>query len=85
MNRQHEFFKNRFLNYTAAERFQFIQKTVLLNNDVQITNLISNLDVNYKMNTKDLKAEAVVMRRADNIHFVAQQLAAFPNFKCPTY
>ncbi len=84
MNRQHEFFKNRFLNASPPQRVMLIQETVALNDDPQITNLIANLDINYRMNTKDLRAEAATMRRADNIHFVTQQLAAFPKFKCPT-
>ena len=83
MNRGADMFKNKFLNASPAERFQLVQATVTLNSDPQITNLISNLDVNYRMNTKNLAAEAQVMRRADNIHFVYGQLKAFPNFKCP--
>ncbi len=83
MNRQHEYFKNMFLNASPPQRVMLIQEAVRLNDDPQITNLIANLDINYRMNTKDLAAEALIMRRADNIYFVTQQLAAFPNFKCP--
>ena len=66
-------FRGRFLSLMPAERFQYIQQVTTRNNDTQITNLLSNLNVNDvdKRNST----------RPDNIYFVTNQLAAFPNFK----
>lgn len=74
-------FRSDFINASSATRSQLIWQVSQANAaNPQIGNMISNLDVNYKV-LKDQKAEATQRRRADNIYFVCQQLEAFPNFK----
>ena len=74
-------FKSAFINASSATRSQIIWQVSQANADnPQIGNMLSNLDVNYKV-MKDPKDEAIQRRRADNIYFVCQQLEAFPNFK----
>ena len=74
-------FRQAFVSASGADRFQLIQRVKAANaGNSAIDNLISNLDVNYRQ-VSDAKAEAAQRRKADNIHFVCAQLAAFPDFK----
>jgi len=76
-------FKSAFLALRGADRFQLIQQVKTANSgNAGVDNLVSNLDVNYQP-LKDAAKEAAQRRKADNIHFVCQQLSAFPTFRYP--
>lgn len=69
-------FFSTFMSSSPANRFQFITRVSQVNSsDTRIGNLLSNLNVN----DTDPKNRT----RADSIHFVCQQLQAFPGFVCP--
>lgn len=69
-------FFSAFMASSPANRFQLIMRTTQANSaDSRIGNLLSNLNVN----DTDPKNRT----KADSIHFVCQQLQAFPGFVCP--
>ena len=73
-------FLQTFLQTSTSDRAQLITRVSKLNDDPQITNLLQNIDINYRKN-RDVKIEAAERRKPSNIYFVVQMLAAFPNFK----
>jgi hypothetical protein len=69
-------FKSDFMAASSAQRFQIVMGVSNKNSDdSRIGNLVGNLNVN------DDGKNPKTRTRADNIHFVCQQLMAFPMFK----
>ena len=76
MNSAAVVFERNFIGLTSYERPGYVSQIVSLNSaNSGITNLLANIDMNY--NPKDTAAR----NRADNIHFIAKMLRAFPDFK----
>jgi hypothetical protein len=76
MNSAAASFERTFVGLASYERPSYVSQVVSLNSENSgITNLLANIDMNY--NPKDVAAR----NRADNIHFVAKMLRAFPDFK----
>lgn len=68
-------FQNNFLNASSAARSQLIINVAARNiHNSQIINLLQNININ--------DTQIQNRTKVDSIHFVCQQLRAFPDFVC---
>lgn len=75
-----EQFRMRFIKAYLGERPALVSAFCAANPSV--VNLFGSLDYNYQVKKNPLE-EIAARKRADNIHFICDQLRAYPNLVMP--